>query len=448
MAKIVVIADDYTGANDTAVMICEKNYRTYTVLDNEAVKAEELAEYECIAYSTDSRVLEADEAYQRVYKAVKKYVDQNTCIYSKRIDSTLRGNLGAEVEAMRDAVGHDNMAIIAPAFPRADRIYKNGCLYVNQIPLYESAIAHDPKNPIYTGSAEKLFQKQMTIPIEEIGLEVVREGGIRLAQKICRSYQDGIRALIFEAITDEDLRIIARASRECGLPVIYADPGALTQIACEEMSSSKTDVAAEKAKVSIDKKAERNLKLLFVVGSVNDIAVTQIYKMKEALSTCIVLVDGEALLRDEVLRKKEIEKVIAEALRKKPISDTICICTNGILSDKKIDFLALSIEKKRFIDDLSASLNHAMAIIAKAVLENSPEIQGIFACGGDMAVELCKEMGAKGEHPLHEVIPLAVYGKLSGGRFDGMHIITKGGMVGDQNTMVLCKEYLFARLNG
>ena len=63
-----------------------------------------------------------------------------------------------------------------------------------------------------------------------------------------------------------------------------------------------------------------------------------------------------------------------------------------------------------------------------------------------MAIELCRALGATGEYPLQEVIPLTVYGKLADGSAAGMHIITKGGMVGDESTMVLCQQFLYDKL--
>lgn len=52
------------------------------------------------------------------------------------------------------------------------------------------------------------------------------------------------------------------------------------------------------------------------------------------------------------------------------------------------------------------------------------------------------ELGATGIEILEEVVPLAAYGKMIGGVKPGLHIISKGGMVGDKDTMKDCIEKL------
>jgi len=40
------------------------------------------------------------------------------------------------------------------------------------------------------------------------------------------------------------------------------------------------------------------------------------------------------------------------------------------------------------------------------------------------------------------VVPLAVAGSLVGGPWDGLQVVTKGGLVGDASTMVACIDHL------
>lgn len=87
-----------------------------------------------------------------------------------------------------------------------------------------------------------------------------------------------------------------------------------------------------------------------------------------------------------------------------------------------------------------------MGDLAAEFLRRHPEIRGVAACGGDTAVALCRSLGAAGEYPLEEVIPLAVYGKLVGGGRDGLPIITKGGMIGGEDTLIRCRDYLIHRI--
>jgi D-threonate/D-erythronate kinase len=52
------------------------------------------------------------------------------------------------------------------------------------------------------------------------------------------------------------------------------------------------------------------------------------------------------------------------------------------------------------------------------------------------------ELGSHGLEISDEVVPLAVAGTLVGGPWDGLQIVTKGGLVGDAGTTVACIDHL------
>src|SRR5690554_2589272 len=117
MIEVVIIADDLTGANATGVLLARKGFKTSTFLslgeDFESIKKE----FNVISTTTDSRGLTDKEAYSRVNDVVKFFKDKDVRLFSKRIDSTLRGNLGAEIDAVLDELPEDQLAIVVPAFP-------------------------------------------------------------------------------------------------------------------------------------------------------------------------------------------------------------------------------------------------------------------------------------------------------------------------------------------
>ena len=121
MPEILIVADDYTGANDTAVLMLQEGFPACTVLEEKDGSGPDAA---CIAVSTDSRSVSPEEAYRRVFEATRRYMREDTFLLSKRIDSTLRGNLGAEICAMLDAAGGERCALVVPTFPGAGRVYK------------------------------------------------------------------------------------------------------------------------------------------------------------------------------------------------------------------------------------------------------------------------------------------------------------------------------------
>lgn len=67
MPQCVVIADDLTGANATGVLLKKMNYKAYTVMNTERIELETLSDCDCVLYPTDSRGVESEIAYNRVY---------------------------------------------------------------------------------------------------------------------------------------------------------------------------------------------------------------------------------------------------------------------------------------------------------------------------------------------------------------------------------------------
>ena len=100
MAACIVVADDLTGANATGVLLTKMQYRAATIMSLENNDPEEMKECDCLLYPTDSRGVDADTAYRRVFEASQSLKNDNVLVYGKRIDSTLRGNLGSETDAI------------------------------------------------------------------------------------------------------------------------------------------------------------------------------------------------------------------------------------------------------------------------------------------------------------------------------------------------------------
>src|SRR5215212_758473 len=105
-----VIADDLTGACDSAVQFANVGLRTIVSLDGEA-------DADVVAYSTESR------SWSKLQLAMPSIPPACPLIF-KKIDSTLRGNPRAEILAALDAYGLDT-AIVNPAFPEMGRVVEN-----------------------------------------------------------------------------------------------------------------------------------------------------------------------------------------------------------------------------------------------------------------------------------------------------------------------------------
>src|SRR3712207_5034567 len=97
MVKYVIVADDLTGSNATCSLLKKIGLRAASVFQ---LSSEKMEEMDVISYSTDSRGITKEEAYERVKRAINVLKRDEILLYNKRIDSTLRGNIGAEIDAM------------------------------------------------------------------------------------------------------------------------------------------------------------------------------------------------------------------------------------------------------------------------------------------------------------------------------------------------------------
>ena len=105
--QCVVIADDLTGANATGVLLKKMDYKAFTVMNSERIELSSISDCDCVLYPTDSRGVDPEIAYNRVQNVCNLLKNDEVRVYSKRIDSTLRGNLGSETDAMLDCLGED-----------------------------------------------------------------------------------------------------------------------------------------------------------------------------------------------------------------------------------------------------------------------------------------------------------------------------------------------------
>ena len=157
MIKLLVIADDFTGALDTGVQFAGKGITTkvlnYFPEDEETLKR---LQAQVLVIDAQTRHLEGQEAYRKVFDVVKRAGDAGVPYIYKKTDSGLRGNIGKELEAALLASGEQYLTFI-PALPAMDRITVGGVHYVEGVPIHESVFGRDPFEPVVSPSVEALF---------------------------------------------------------------------------------------------------------------------------------------------------------------------------------------------------------------------------------------------------------------------------------------------------
>lgn len=160
-----IIADDLTGALDTAAPFAAHGWRTCVVpwrhRDLGGAVAAAAARNDVVVVDTASRHLAAREAARRVRAVVEATAVVEThrrrrrAHYYKKIDSTLRGNVAAELTAFCAATGVARLPL-APAFPAQGRVTRRGAVWVHGQPLPASAAARDALDPAVAGELARL----------------------------------------------------------------------------------------------------------------------------------------------------------------------------------------------------------------------------------------------------------------------------------------------------
>ncbi|MBR2825317.1 MAG: four-carbon acid sugar kinase family protein [Solobacterium sp.] len=428
MPACLVIADDLTGANATGVLLQKEGFRTYTVLNPERGRDESLSDATCLVIPTDSRSIPSQEAYDRVYHALELLKGEDIRFYSKRIDSTLRGNLGSETDAFLEALGNEYIAVCVPCFPTSGRVLCGGHLLVNGIPLDRTEVALDPKAPIHTSDAAHLFRDQSKYPVDSLTLNDIALGQEHLTKRFEEMKKDGVRIVICDAITQSDIDLIADALVASSIPFISVDPGVFTAAVGKRLIPNSTKRASGK--------------VLCAIGSVNGVARRQVHELLKKMNVHEVILTITKVIGTSKEREEEIKRVTKEILDSDESYDVLALIGDGIDPAKVISFEEYSKRLGVSEEELSILINTAFAEVVYNVLKERRDINAIYTTGGDITAAVNDIIGTTGLYLNDEVVPLAGYGLILGGEFAGLQFISKGGMVGNDDAMVTCVKYL------
>ena len=147
---IGVIADDLTGAAELGAVGLRHGLRPEIVRSG---RPESWADLVCV--DTDSRSCTAVDAAKRAAAAAKLLQNAGADWIYKKVDSVLRGNVTAEVEAVMKQLNL-NRALLLPANPSLGRVIRNGEYFVKGRPIHRTEFAKDPEYPRRTSQVLRL----------------------------------------------------------------------------------------------------------------------------------------------------------------------------------------------------------------------------------------------------------------------------------------------------
>ena len=430
--KLLIIADDLTGANATSVLLAQDGFKSATYLDSNSVDSNSINNNDIIAISTNSRGISKNEAYDRVNNEVLKFNNPNI-IFNKRIDSTLRGNIGAEIDAILDNKPN-SIAIVVASYPDSGRISVGGFLLVNSVPLQNTFVSRDPKYPVNNSCIKEIISSQTKYPVANIHINDVLRGYKYLASKIQLLHEEGNRIIVVDAAINNDIKEIAKAAKETSLDIVTVDPGPFTKYYLSQYSDSLN--------------LRQGKKVFFAIGSVTNTTINQIEYLIATKSPALIKVDAVKLL-NETNRELEINRVVTVIMQKLEENKTDLIGISTVTrEDEILNLDDIGSKTNLTKEDISIMINKGLATITRLALKNSNNSVGaIYTSGGDVTKEVMESLNVKGIRLKDEVIPLAVYGKFIEGDYPNMPAITKGGLIGDKDTLTKCLDYLLTKIS-
>lgn len=395
--KYLIVADDFTGANDTGVQMRRRGLATNVMFAGRAIPADESS----VVIDTESRGLTGEEAKAVTAKAVAD-VDFSAFKYViKKVDSTLRGNVAEEVLAVDEAFGSE-LVIFAPALPDLGRTTEGGVHMLKGVRITETEIAKDPKKPVTEDNLAKILGKVYDEPVTYVSLDQIRSGEIALDQG---------RLYTFDATKNSDLQAVIGAAMATGKNVLWVGTAAMADNLME--MESKTYPA------------------LGIAASVSAVTCTQI-KAAEDAGVVLVQVPVHDVLSGKVSTKPYIDATVESLLAGK---DTILLSSSSYDRSE----LALSTEegKKKGMEpwQVSEYVQGLMGAMAKEVFARA-NVSGVFLTGGDTAMGVLGTLEADGSAILAEIAVGIPMMRVVGGAMDGMKVVTKAGAFGKEDAIL------------
>lgn len=413
MLGLAVIADDLTGAADAGVQFLPAFAPVY-LLGHRSLSLDAFEHPpQAISVFTSSRGLAVAEAGQVVLaagRAIRGFHPQRAY---KKIDSALRGHIGAELEAVMEALDLP-FSFIVPAFPEQGRTTVGGVHHIHGVPVAETEMGRDPVTPVTVSDLPKWIGSQTRFPIAHVGVEAIDAGIEAVAAEIERQRSRGVRHISFDATEAEHLDRIARLALNRFPEALLCGSAGLAQRLAGQLPQRRTPAAGEQAPI-LQAEAGR---FLFVCGSASETLRWQATVLAERGGVAVETLSPAALVREDALSIREA--ALSRAAAAFSARDLVLQLSSPGKG-------AAVVEPQRLVWKLA---EFAVAVMARA------KTAGLFLSGGDTAIAVLEQLDVKAVRLERELSSGLVYGTISGGPLSGRPVVTKAGSFGRSDTLL------------
>ena len=393
MTSFAIIADDLSSATDCGAQVVRSGLSVFVPLGGYSLPIQGSAA-QVISVDTDSRSLSSDQAYAKVRRASQQLFDEGWTHYYKSVDSTLRGNLGAEIDAVMDVVKPD-CAVIAPAFPKYGRTTVDGVQYLHGRPLHETEFGTDPTAPVRDADIAHRLAEGSRRKAGRLTLDQVRAGSAEIQRAVQKLLAEETEFVVVDIAEQDDLGRICLGLSQGDLSVLWVGSTGLAEFVPLAFGVLSTINEAHQNHVMDSRPA------LVLVGSASETTRQQLDYAQIHNRLNIVRLDPARMIQNGRAAATELEQA-ASNLRAVINSDHDA----ALVVRASRDEIAAT-------QQLGAALNLSPAQVAQRIVDGLAQvssrlireglISGIVATGGDTAHALCNTMGAHALEILGEV---------------------------------------------
>lgn len=420
-----IIADDLTGANDSALQFHLKGSNTQILL-SDTVNPSNIETAQTWAISTESRNIPLHDAYEKVKNTTKMYVDLlKPDYFFKKIDSTVRGNIAIESLAVLEVLDWDAVIVI-PAFPREKRITVGGYHLLNGEPVERTEMARDPHFPILESHLPKLFKSQLPEEFGEIvaliDLDTVMEGAGPILKKINELIKDGKKLIVADAVSNTDVDQLALAITKSEYKILPAGTAASARAFSNIWVPT---VVEQNEKPSLPK-----LPKLVISGSATQITANQIDKFEKNndKNAYILSLDLPNILGG--VQQCMVDDVLMHLIQ----NETVLVHTSNLFKDY-CGFTGESLSAELTKAEIADAITDFLAELTRRVVDKQDVV--LITLGGETSYKCCAEIGINQLELVDEVAPAIALSKDNKNRL----VVTKSGNLGGANTLIDILDY-------
>jgi uncharacterized protein YgbK (DUF1537 family) len=406
-----IVADDLTGATDSAVQFAREGWTARLALTMPAVGSAEAGSV--VALVTDARAQPAEIARADTAAAVLGLRDSGAERLFLKIDSTMRGSVIDQIRGALDGWGRehpDAVAVVCSAYPAMGRTVVGGHILVSGDGVHTTSVGTDPVTPVTTSDLTVLLPE--SVPMR------LRDGGAELnAQMLRAAFASGSRIVAVDAETDADLSLLAESITLLGPRAIPVGAAGLA-VAMSHVWSAASPDAVRPPRAPLQRVA-------VVVSSLHDVSRGQANRLKAEFSADELRTFAPSL--QEALNPDVMGDWVAAELERDPALPSVIVIESP--SERPSGSAP---QGERSAAELIAE---SLATITEALFDHA-RVDGLMLLGGEGARAVLGHLGVEAllvNSAIREGIPLGV---LEGGKAHGVCVATKAGGFGAPNTVV------------